>query len=226
MRSQPQARYDAFAHWYDEWVADPRDDFVAQSLWRIAGDRRGERILDLGCGQGRVARLLVEAGNEVVAVDLSTELLSIAEKMACDQITYIHADASSADWWDGEQFDGILSSMALMDIDDLHGVLRTAAVTVRSGGWFAWSIIHPLFPGVGEIRSSWPADGSYFDELWWNTGGDGVRGRAGSNHRTLSTYLNASVAAGFALEAVEEPPWTSPTGVRMPFFFVSRWRRR
>jgi len=47
----------------------------------------------------------------------------------------------------------------------------------------------------------------------------------GSNHRTLSTYLNAVVAAGFSLEAVDEPPWSSPAGVRMPFFFVSRWRR-
>lgn len=60
--------------------------------------------------------------------------------------------------------------MALMDINDLDGAV-TAAATVRPGGWFAWSIIRPAFPGVGEIRPSWPSDGSYLDEHWWNTGG-------------------------------------------------------
>jgi hypothetical protein len=112
-----------------------------------------------------------------------------------------------------------------MDIDDFDGVLGTAAATIQLGGWFAWSIIHPGFPGVDAIRASWPTGGSYFDEGWWNTGGDGVRGRVGSNHRTLTTYFNALVAHGFALEALDEPPWPSPTGVPMPFFLVSRWRR-
>jgi 2-polyprenyl-3-methyl-5-hydroxy-6-metoxy-1,4-benzoquinol methylase len=226
MPGQPEPRYDSYAGWYDAWVADPDADFVASSLLRLAGDRTGQRILDLGCGQGRIARKLVEAGNEVVGVDLSEELLAIAKAAGPAEITYIHADVCSVDWWNGSPFDGVISSMALMDIDDLRGALATAAATVRAGGWFAWSIIHPAFPGIGEIRPSWPGDGSYFDERWWNTGGAGVRGRVGSNHRTLSTYLNASIAAGFALEAVEEPPWTSPTGAPMPFFFVSRWQRR
>jgi hypothetical protein len=52
-----------------------------------------------------------------------------------------------------------------------------------------------------------------------------VRGRVGSNHRTLSTYLNALIVAGFVLEGVEEPPWLSRSGELMPFFLVSRWRR-
>ena len=64
-------------------------------------------------------------------------------------------------------FDGVVSSMALMDIDDLDGAVSTAAATTKRGSWFTWSIIHPAFPGIDEIRSSWPSDGSYFDEGWW-----------------------------------------------------------
>lgn len=225
MSSRPVARYDEHARWYDSWVAHPDADFVALALLRVVGRRDGERILDLGCGQGRIARRLADAGNQVVGVDLSEALLSIAGRAAHAGISYIHADVCRLDWWDREPFDGVISSMALMDIDDLDGAVTTAATTVRPGGWFAWSIIHPAFPGVGEIGPSWPRSGSYFDERWWNTGGDGVRGRVGSNHRTLSTYLNALIERGFVLEAVAEPPWRSPSGRMMPFFFVSRWRR-
>jgi ubiquinone/menaquinone biosynthesis C-methylase UbiE len=221
---EPDPRYDAYARWYDEWVSAPDDDFVAQSLLRLVGDRSGERIVDIGCGQGRMARKFA-AGNQVVGVDLSEQLLSIAAQAGPADVTYLRADVATLDWWDGATFDGALSSMALMDIDDLHGTLTAAATVIRPGGWFAWSIIHPAFPGVNEVAPSWPTDTSYFDERWWNTGGTGVRGRVGSHHRTLSTYLNASIAAGFALDAVDEPPWPSPTGQPMPFFFVSRWRR-
>lgn len=78
-----------------------------------------------------------EAGNEVVAVDLSEEMLTIATNAGRAHITYIHGDACSLNWWDGTQFDGVISSMALMDIDDLQGALTTTAATVRRGGWFA-----------------------------------------------------------------------------------------
>ena len=224
MESAKPARYDEFARWYDDWVAAPEDDLVAESLFRLVGDVSEQRILDLGCGQGRIARELARRGNDVVGVDLSTELLQIASEQK--RITYVHGDACTTDWWDGVTFDGVVSNMALMDIDDLGGAVSTAAATLRPGGWFAWSIIHPAFPGIDEIRPSWPDEG-YFQEGWWNTGGDGVRGRVGSNHRTLSTYFNTMLNYGFVLESTAEPAWRLSASVPpMPFFLVTRWCRR
>jgi SAM-dependent methyltransferase len=218
-------RYDDHAAWYHDWVFAPEDDLVARSLLGLVGPARGERILDLACGEGRIARALAGTGNHVVGVDLSSGMLAIARREERRGITYLHGDVCATDWWDGTPFDGVVASMALMDIDDLAGAVGTAAATVRPGGWFAWSITHPGFPGVGDIRPSWP-DAGYFAEGWWNTGGPGLRGRVGVNHRTLSTYLNVVGAAGFQLEATHEPRWSPGPGVPdLPFFLVTRWRR-
>jgi 2-polyprenyl-3-methyl-5-hydroxy-6-metoxy-1,4-benzoquinol methylase len=226
VESAKPVRYDEFADWYDEWVAAPEDDLVVAALFELIGPVEGQRILDLGCGQGRISRELASRGNDVVGVDLSAELLQIAAAADHDRIEYLCADACRTDWWDGAPFDGVISSMALMDIDNLEGAVSTATATTRPGSWFAWSIIHPGFPGIDEIAPSWPGGGSYFDEGWWNTGGDGVRGRVGSNHRTLSTYLNTMLRHGFALEATAEPAWRrSLSDPLMPFFLVTRWRR-
>ena len=68
---------DAVASWYDEWVAAPEKDLLAVTLFELIGPVEGERILDLGCGQGRIARVLAARGNDVLGVDLSAELLGI-----------------------------------------------------------------------------------------------------------------------------------------------------
>jgi hypothetical protein len=77
-------------------------------------------------------------------------------------------------------------------------------------------MVHPCFPGGDVGLSSWPPERSYFDEGRWTSAAhdpDGVRSRVGSSHRTLSTYLNTLIAAGFAIDRVIEPPASAPTSL-------------
>ena len=213
------ARYDAIADWYVEFTRDWPSEPVAL----LPPDVRGQRVVDLACGYGVSSRYVSALGATVTGVDLSTEMLGHA-RLTRSEVQYVHGDVTTTDWWDGEPFDGVMTNMALMDVDDLDGALATAAAVLKPGGWFSMSILHPCFPGGpsdgGSGLSSWPPDRGYMWEGLWNTDGIGVRGHASVNHRMLSTYLNALVRAGFELEEFAEP------FSEVPRFLAVRGRKR
>jgi SAM-dependent methyltransferase len=180
-------------------------------------DMSGDLVLDMACGLGELGRLMSRRGATVTAVDVSPAMLAHAieqEEREPLGIRHLVGDLTDAHWWDGVPFDGAACNMALMDIDDLDAALATASRVLKPGGWFSFSLLHPCFPGfrdaTSEQLSSWPPDRGYAAEGWWTTGGDGVRGRVGAHHRMLSTYLNATLRAGFVLDEFVEP--VTPTG--------------
>jgi 2-polyprenyl-3-methyl-5-hydroxy-6-metoxy-1,4-benzoquinol methylase len=209
------ARYDRFADWYVPWVGDSPGLTCDPASAMVAADLRGERWLDMACGAGRTARELARRGASVLAVDLSTELVAIARHGDTAGIEYVVADVTQPGaWWDGERFDGVCCEMALMDIDDLDGTLAAVAEVLRPGGSFVLSIVNPCFAGSGQGLSSWPPDGGYTAEGFWTSDEHdpaGVRIRVGSNHRMLSTYLNALIDAGFDVARAFEPSDAVPT---------------
>ena len=222
MSSGP-ARYDAIADWYVEFTRD----WDSEPFALLPGNLRGLLVLDLGCGYGTASRYLAGRGARVTGLDISAGLLARARQIETGQplgIRYVQGDASSTGWWDGVAFDGVLCNMALMDIDDLDGALATVAAVLVPGGWFSFSVFHPCYPGGPEGSwsglPSWPPERGYACEGWWSTAGEGLRGRAGGNHRMLSTYLNAVLRVGLALEQVAE------RGSSVPVTFVARCRRQ
>jgi SAM-dependent methyltransferase len=221
--TQTRARYDEFAEWYERWSGD-RPPLIAEQdglLPVVTGDR----VLDIGCGHGRMSRHLASLGGEVTGVDISASMLARARAAGPANITYIEADVTGdRAWWDGRPFDGCTCEMALMDIDDLPGALSAVSAVLRPGGWFVASIVHPCLPGTERGASSWPPGLGYESEGWWispeDHNPDGVRIRVGATHRKLSTYLNALMDAGLDAERFVEPPAPIPT------YLLWRCRRR
>jgi SAM-dependent methyltransferase len=215
------ARYDGIADWYQAWVGEHGDGLIAEDAGELLpSDLRGVSVLDVACGHGRASRALARRGARVVGVDLSSELIESARRAEAEtddaiRIRYHVADVGTvATWWDGEPFDGAVCEMAVMDIDDFPAAVGAIRDTVRPGGWFVLSMVHPCFPGNEAGLSSWPPHGTYFDEGWWTSSDHnrrGVRIRVGSSHRTLSTILNTLVGSGFRIERIVEPPAPEPT---------------
>ena len=229
---RPAARYDGVADLYDAMFGDSVEDPATAALLDLVGEVAGGRVLDVPCGSGRVARELARRGASVTGADVSAALLEralAAEATNPRGVEYLHADATSAGFLQGRAFDVVVCSYGLSDIDDLGTFLTTVARLLRPSGTFAFSILHPCFPGIPGLASpSWPP-GGYHDERWWKADGPAsdLRGQVGSNHRTLSTYVNRLLSAGLTLEALAEPHLDRdlPGIVPTPMFLAARCRK-
>ena len=76
------ARFDALHARFKAEVAD--DDPRVRGILSSLGGTRGRRILDLGCGKGRFARILVAGGADVIGLDISAAMLSAAREAGLD----------------------------------------------------------------------------------------------------------------------------------------------
>jgi 2-polyprenyl-3-methyl-5-hydroxy-6-metoxy-1,4-benzoquinol methylase len=211
-------RYDEIAEWYLPWVGNSPGLVFDPEVGVIPERLDGERWLDVACGAGRTSRELACRGADVVGIDLSDRLIELArEAEGGDRpaISYLVADVTEVtDWWDGTPFDGATCEMAMMDIDDLKGAVAATSRVLRPAGNLCLSMVHPCFPGSTAGLSSWPPDRGYGAEGYWTSTDHnpaGIRIRVGSSHRTLATYLNVLMDAGFVLERVYEPPAEVPT---------------
>ncbi|HJZ46733.1 MAG TPA: class I SAM-dependent methyltransferase [Roseiflexaceae bacterium] len=233
------ARYDAVADFYEQFAPDLYEAPPMVALLRLIGDVTGLQLLDLACGHGRLARELARRGGRVVGVDISEALLAKArarEAASPLQISYVHADVATPEALAGKIFDAVGCSFGLSDIDDLDGAIATVARVLRLGGFFAFSIVHPCFPGweAKQASPSWQPGRGYYEEGWWRADrpAHGVRPRVGANHRMLSTYLNTLARHGLVVEEVAEPmpelDWIdhAPSIGPVPVYLAVRCRKR
>ena len=79
-----QNTYDQVADQYASYLRQLREetfsfnhDLVIPRLLERVGSVRGLTVLDAGCGEGIVARLLAEGGAQVVAIDVAARLIEL-----------------------------------------------------------------------------------------------------------------------------------------------------
>lgn len=238
------AAYDAIADWYDAQVRDdagllPFHELAIAALLDLLGDVPGRDVCDLACGQGIVARELARRGARVTGVDLSERLLAIArreEAAAPLGVAYLRDDAHTLATLPDARFDAVACNLALMDIPDLAAVGAAVARVLRPGGAFAFTITHPCLIPPGSRWTTAVGGGpgrhvrGYFAEGYAvPPHAPGVRGRVGTYHRTLATYLNTLIGLGLTLDRIAEPQATGlaaarqPGAVEAPMFLVARF---
>jgi SAM-dependent methyltransferase len=195
------------------WARTPGHDsywFFHRDLFFELLPPPGRRTLDLGCGEGRVARDLIAAGHSVVGVDAAPAMVEAAR--AADPGFEVHlADAASLPFDDGA-FDLVVAFMSLQDVDDYERAIRESARVLEPGGRICLAIVHPLnsagaFDGP-DAESPFVIDGSYLDRSHYadEIRRDGLEITFVSEHRPFQAYTEALAHAGLLIERLREPP--------------------
>jgi ubiquinone/menaquinone biosynthesis C-methylase UbiE len=145
---------------------------VADHVVRSACIRAGERVLDVACGTGNTALMARARGAEVTGLDLTPELLAVAEKRAADEgvsgITWKAGDAENLPFDDGS-FDVVVSSCGLMFAPDQQKVADEVARVTRRGGriaiqaWTRDGGVGRMFAVTGRYMSPPPGVPSPFE---------------------------------------------------------------
>jgi SAM-dependent methyltransferase len=150
-----RAREDAF-HFVDSRLPYRRPD--QERFWRegekdletlldIAGVEvePGSRVLEIGCGVGRLTRGLAARAGQVVALDVSAEMLSRARRYngELDNVTWLHGDGTTLAGVDDRSVDACMSHVVFQHIPDpavTLGYVAEMGRVLRPGGWAAFQV--------------------------------------------------------------------------------------
>jgi SAM-dependent methyltransferase len=197
--------------WQEEFTAGADPEYEEQILPMAAAALAGaDDVLDVGCGEGQVARLA--AGSRVVGVDPAWAQISVARERAGGP-AYAQAAAAALPF-PATSFDAVVACLVFEHITDVDTAIAEVARVLRPGGRFLFFLNHPLLqtPGSGWI------DDQLLDppEQYWRIGPYLVEDESLEEvekdvhitfiHRPLHRYVNALAANGLTIARMEEPP--------------------
>lgn len=200
------------AWWQREYTDGADPEYTEQILPLVTQHLAGSTsLLDVGCGEGQVARHLVACGavERAVGVDPTVAQLTLARERG-GGVAYARATASGLPFGDGA-FDAVVVCLVLEHVNPLQPVIDEIARVLRAGGTFLMLLNHPLLqaPGSGFV------DDQILEEQYWRIG-PYLADDVGEEevvpgivlpfvHRPLSRYVNAMAARGLLIEHMDEP---------------------
>jgi ubiquinone/menaquinone biosynthesis C-methylase UbiE len=129
----------SFPEMYERWLVGPLFRPFAESIIRDLDLSRDESIIDIACGTGIVARLAkarVGDGGHVVGVDISSDMLSVARKVA-PEIEFREGSAEVLPLGDAERFDVVVCHQGLQFFRDKAAAAAQMRRVLKKGGKLA-----------------------------------------------------------------------------------------
>jgi malonyl-CoA O-methyltransferase len=195
--------YDRWSELYDHEL-NPLVALEEPVVREALGDVRGLEALDLGCGTGRHALWLANAGARVTAVDFSEGMLNEARrKPGASGVRFLVHDLHQPLPFETAAFERVVSGLVLEHLHDLRFVFGEARRVLGPGGRAVVSAMHPaMFLRGAFARFTDP--------------GSGEKVAPGSVAHTLGDFVMAAVGAGFSLEAIVERAPDAAFAARYP----------
>jgi ubiquinone/menaquinone biosynthesis C-methylase UbiE len=222
-RASVPTSWDAVASWYDGWVGEAGSEHhrevAVPALMELLAPKPGERILDIGAGQGVLAPYIDRSGALYTGVDASRRLIRLARRRHGKEGCFLVGDARNlpalSELHEGE-FEGVTFLLSIQDMDPLDAVLRSAAWALKPGGRVALLLTHPAFRVPRQSGWGWDEDrklhfrrvDSYLTPLAVPMKSLPGRTKAATRsfHRPLGAYVNGLADAGLLVEQMDEIP--------------------
>jgi SAM-dependent methyltransferase len=206
--------WDAHADWWKSTFTDGADpEYAAEIVPLVLDELAGcSHILDLGCGEGQIARALARQSEErvLIGIDPSWRQVSNGAEEGGGP-WYIQAQGERLPFGD-DAFDGICCCLAIEHSEGGDALLGEVARVLAPGGRFLLLVNHPMYQGP----ESGFVDDQILGERYWRVGPylrEGVTVEdvdAGIAipffHRPLSRYLNPLAEHDVLLTKMVEPP--------------------
>ncbi len=209
------------AKWYEKLLGEEgtyQRDVILPNLIRVLDIKKGEKILDLGCGPGFFSSTFEKLGANVIGVDVSKAMIDVAREHSQKEILYYIAPSDKLDFIGNGVVDKITIILALQNIERLNETLIECGRVLKSGGHLYIVLNHPAFRVPKASGWGWDAENkmqyrridSYMSEAKVKIQmhpGDRSDEFTISFHRSLQIYFKGLRNAGFAVESLEE--WIS-----------------
>jgi SAM-dependent methyltransferase len=206
--------WEQHAGWWIDGFTDGADPEYEEQILPLAaaGLAGARRVLDVGCGDGQVARLAVTGGaTKVIGLDPTWNQITVANERD-GGAHFLQAGAAKLPFRDGA-FDAVVACLVFEHIRDVDDAIAEVARVLEPGGRFLFFLNHPL---LQTPNSGW-IDDQMLDppEQYWRIGAYLTEDETNEEvekdvfipfiHRPLSRYINALADNGLTLKRMHEP---------------------
>jgi SAM-dependent methyltransferase len=205
--------WETHAEWWIDGFTDGADPEYEEQILPLASDELAGAgtVLDIGCGDGQISRMLAASGSTVIGIDPTWNQICVAHEREGGP-AYVRAPADALPFPAGS-FDAAVACLVFEHIDAVDAAIAEVARVLRPDGRFAFFLNHPLLqtPGSGWI------DDQIIEppEQYWRIGPYLTEAETVEQvelgvfirfiHRPLSRYVNALAEHGLVLERMLEP---------------------
>lgn len=139
--------YNIFAEFYDELTVDVdykvRSDYISDFFY--TNELKSGNILDVACGTGSLSILLSDKGYNVTGLDLSQEMLCVADSKANGRVSFVKTDMT--DFCFNQKFDGCVCSLDsinhLVSAEDVKRCFSCVHSSLKENGIFVFDVNTP-----------------------------------------------------------------------------------
>jgi len=197
-------------------VAHYGPDIGTEADFRLLGDLRGKRVLELGCGGAQCSIAFAKQGATAIGIDFSAEQLAFAKRL-CEReevrVELRQGDLADLAFLRADSIDLVFSAYAFGYVEDLNRVFRQVHRVLKVGAPLVCSLPHPAYDMIDDDDQVAPllVRRSYFDRSPIDYEWSGVMFT--DYRHTISDLFTGLARASYRVDTILEPS-PLPSGPR------------